>query len=167
MIKQMRTLAVLAAMTQTVAMAQSLQVVVSYGPANIASVPTLSEWGLMIMGVVLAGVALHAIRKNASSKTIMSLALSAVVLLGTGLGNQTLQSAWAVLAPKMDNPAGGATSPFPQYIGIVPIQNTTTVPLRIISVTPVEVQNAPGTTCDPGVIVAPAASCNVDTGSTT
>ena len=64
-IKQMRKAAVLVAFAaaQTAAMAQ---VVVTYGPVDVASVPTLSQWGMIIMAAVLAVVAVIAMRKGAA-----------------------------------------------------------------------------------------------------
>lgn len=163
-LKQMRKAAVLTALAtgQSVAMAQ---VVVQYGPVDVASVPTLSEWGMIIMAVMLAGVAAYAMRKNANSKTIMSFALGAVGLLSVALGNHVIKDAWATPAFVMDSPTGGSVTPIPLGVGSISVRNTTQVPLRIISVTPVEVRNAPETTCDPGAIVAPAGTCDVFTGN--
>lgn len=163
-LKQMRTVAMLAAlaMGQTAAMAQ---VVVTYGPVDAASVPTLSEWGMIIMAVVLAGVAVYAMRKKADSKAIMSLFLGVAGLFSAVLGNQVLNEAWADMGYAMDRPTGGSVDPnLPLNVGVIEIRNSTQVPLKIISVTPDQVRNAPDTTCDPGVIVPPGATCNVDTG---
>ncbi|WP_343734954.1 midcut-by-XrtH protein [Acidovorax sp.] len=149
-------------LAQTAAIAQT--VTVSYSP--VSSVPTLSEWALATMAVVLAAVALYAMRKGAHSKVIVSLALGAFGFWGAGAGRPVVQSAWALSFPVMDNPAGGVTTPLPLFSGIVPINNTTNVPLRIISVSDTSVQNATGTTCQPGSVVPVGASCNLDTGDT-
>ena len=164
-IKQMRKAAVLVAFAaaQTAAMAQ---VVVTYGPVDVASVPTLSQWGMIIMAVILAVVAAIAMRKNAGSKTILSFALSATALFGASMGNQIIKSAQSLPPPSMDTPTGGTVN-LPTNVGVIPVANTTQVPLKVIGVTPAEAQNSPSTTCDPGVIVAPGASCNVDTGDIT
>lgn len=164
-IKQLHKAAALGvlAMTQTVSMAQS--VTITYGP-DVASVPTLSEWGMIIMAVVLAGFAAYAMRKNANSKTIVSLMLGAIGLLGAGLGHQVIHSTWALPAPQMTNPAGGVTTAIPLGIGNVSVQNTTNVPLRVITVSDPSVENAVGTTCKSGVVVPPSASCILNTGVT-
>ena len=85
-LKRMGSVAMLAALAigQTVAMAQPAPVTITYGP-EITSVPTLSEWGMIIMAVVLACVAVYAMRKNAGSKTVLSIALAAVVSSGAFL----------------------------------------------------------------------------------
>lgn len=164
MVKTMRNLAMLAAVAvgHSVTMAQ---VVVTYGP-DVASVPTLSEWGMIIMAMALACVAVYAMRKNAGSKTIMSFALSATALFSASMGNQIIKSAQSLPPPSMNTPTGGTVNLL-SNIGVRPVQNTTQVPLKIIGVTPGGAQSSPTTTCDPGVIVAPGSSCNVDTGDIT
>lgn len=159
--KQVRNAAVLAAfgVGHTWAMAQ---VVVTYGPVDVASVPTLSEWGMVITAVLLAGVAAFAMRKKANSKTILSLALSAIGLFGGAFGHDVIDEAWSILLPEMTAPTGGVVN-LPSNVGVLPVENATQVPLKIMGVTPADVQNSPTTTCDPGVIVAPQATCNVDT----
>ena len=165
-IKPMRSLALLAGFTiaQTAAMAQS--VVITYGPVDVAAVPTLSEWAIIAMAILLALAAVIAIRKSARSKTSLSLSLGSAALLGASLGHQVIGDAWSLPTPAMDTPTGGTVN-LPSNIGVIPVENTTQMPLKIISVTPADAQNSPSTTCDPGVIVAPSASCNVDTGDIT
>ena len=135
-----------------------------YGPVGVAGVPTLSEWAMIAMALVVGVAAVIALRKQASSKAVMSLTIGAAALLTAALGGTVGPQAWAIIAPQMTNPAGGSTQ-VPFGIGVVPVQNTTQVPLRIINVTPTDVLSSPATTCDPGVVVAPGASCDVDTGS--
>lgn len=52
---------------------------------------------------------------------------------------------------------------FPDYSGLISVENTTQVPLVIISVTPDGARNSVNTTCKPGTVVQPLATCNVDT----
>lgn len=165
-IKQTRNAAMMAALAvgHSVAMAQPVDIFVTYGPAGVASVPTLSEWGMIIMAIMLAGAAVYAMRKNANSKSIMSIGLAALAMAGAAGGNNILNEAWSISASEMTAPTGGSIS-VPVTGGVVPVTNATQVPLKIISVTPNSVQNAAQTTCMPGVIVTPGGTCNVDTGS--
>ena len=150
------------AAAQTMVAAQTA--VVTYGPVGATAVPTLSEWGMLAMALVLGVAAVYALRKQAHSKAVMSLALGAGALLTAALGGQVVQQARAVpVGAQLSNPAGGSIS-ISMGSGLVLVQNSSQVPLRIISVTPEEVQNAPQTTCDPGLIVTPGATCEVDTG---
>jgi IPTL-CTERM motif len=152
------------ALAQTVATAQ-----VVYGPVSVASVPTLSEWGMIIMAVVLAGAAVFAMRKGAGSKAVMSLALAALGMAGVSQGHKIMDDAFAVIEIEiqMTNPAGGVTGPLPQNVGDIPVRNTTPVPLQIISVTPLSAQNSEVAPCRPGVIVPPNAVCYVSTDTPT
>lgn len=163
-IKQKRNVAVMAALAvgHSVAMAQAVDIVVTYGPAGVASVPTLSEWGMIIMAIMLAVAAVYAMRKNANSKTIMSIGLAALAMAGAAGGNNILNEAWSVNAPapEMTAPNGGSVN-IQMGFGVVPVKNVTQVPLKIIGVTPNFVQNAAQTTCKPGVIVTPGGTCDV------
>jgi hypothetical protein len=114
------------------------------------------------MAALLAVAALIAIRKNAGSQKIMSLALAAAGLLGASQGHKLLQEAIAV-APQMTLPGGGTVN-LSEGSGVVPIFNSTQVPLTIITVTPDLVRDRVLTTCKPGVVVPASGSCDVDTG---
>lgn len=162
-IKQIRNPAILAALAvgHSVAIAQSIPpVVITYGPADVASVPTLSHWGMIIMSGLLAVVAVIAIRKNAGSKTVMSIALAAVVAFGGG----TYALKEAIAAPgflPMNNPAGGSITTDP---GNTPTQvrNNTSVRLKIFSVSPPTALDNNNTACVPGVtVLAPTENCTV------
>ena len=61
--------------------------------------------------------------------------------------------------------ANGGNFGLPFNQGVVPVYNTTSVPLMIMSVTPDAVRAAGPTTCKPGTIVQPQSSCDVDTGA--
>lgn len=160
-LKQLRNAVLLAALAvgHSVTMAQ---VVVTYGPVDVASVPTLSEWGMIIMAVVLAGVAVYAMRKNANSKTVMSFALAATVALGGGAYSikdalaiqiqplsMTLQSGGTILATNGSVPT--------------PVVNNTSVHQKILSISPPNaVDSIGGSGCVPGTtVLAPAVSCTV------
>lgn len=160
-LKQIRTVAMLAALAlgQTAAMAQ---VVVTYGP-DVASVPTLSQWGMIIMAVVLACVAIYAMRKNAGSKTVLSIALATVVSSGAFSGSKWLNAAWAngFTTYFMTSATGGQLS-VPTTSIFAYVHNSTDRPQRIISITPQygppqEVDGKPA--CVPGMVLAPNTAC--------
>jgi hypothetical protein len=135
-------------------------VTVTYGPAT--TVPTLSEWGLLIMSALLAAFAFFAIRKGASSKTIASVGVAIVVSFAAVDGTKLIKDVHAfVFTWTLTSPTGG------QLLNVLasidtPITNVTTVPLMIYSITPPEaIRSGPGA-CVPGVtILAPTQSCNV------
>lgn len=167
-LKQMRHAIVLAAlgMGQSASMAQ---VVVTYGP-DVTSVPTLSEWGLILMSVLLAVVAVIAVRKGASSKTVVAIALAAMGSFGSISGTQWGRAAWAngFTTYPMTAPTGGVLSiPFGGG-GFAYVRNDTAAPLKILSVTPQEAQQTDGNlpACTPGLTVAPNTFCWVKTGIT-
>lgn len=162
-VKTLNKAAVLTALvgSQSVAMAQS--VIVTYGP-DVASVPTLSEWGMIIMSVLLAGLAVLALRKNARSKTILSIAVAALISFGVFSDSKWLGVARANGFPTypMTDLNGGQVTISDQGT-FAYVQNDTTIPLRIISVTPQQAQqtapNSPA--CVPGLVVAPGTFCYV------
>ncbi len=164
-IKQMRNSAALAALAvgHSVAMAQSI--VITYGPVDVASVPTLSEWGMIITAVLLAGAAVYAMRKNAGSKTVMSIVFLSALTSGTTLGHKYISEASA--APGGMTVATGSTLSIPLSgtpTSDFPVYNDTSpgVPLKIISVQPAEaVQGAQSPACTPGSIVAAGSFCYV------
>lgn len=164
---RMRSAGTMAALgaAHTWAAAQQLpvDVVVTYGPVEVASVPTLSEWGMVIMSVGLAVFAVRAMRKGSGSKTISAIALAAVGIWGAAQGYGIMGATIAAPPPGMTEPAGGTVQLQITEGNTIPVVNNTNppVPLKIISVSPPEVLNAPGTSCTVGRVVAPADACNV------
>lgn len=163
-VKQMRSVAMLAALAaaQSAAMAQS--VTVTYGP-DVTPVPTLSEWGMIILATVLAGFAAYAIRKNAGSKTVLSIVLAAMVSFSAFSGSNWLNPAWAngFTTYFMTSATGGQLSVPPTLI-FAYVHNSTDRPQRIISITPQygppeAVDGKPA--CVPGMVLAPNTACTL------
>lgn len=147
-----------AAAVHTVASAQ--QVVVSYAPAS-AAVPTMSEWAMIVLSLLLAVVAVVSIRRGASGKAVLGLALAAVASLGGG--GYAIKDALALVAPVlfMTNPAGGVVTALEGSL-VVSVTNQTSVPMRILSITPPTAVNTDPSGCVPAsTVVAPGASCTV------
>lgn len=164
-IKRMRKAAVLAAVTlgQTAAMAQ---VVVTYGP-DVAAVPTLSQWGAIIMSTLLAVVAVTAIRKKTSSKAVLSIALAAMVSFGAFSEFKWLGVAWAngFATYSMTSASGGQVS-VPTNQEFAYVLNSSSVPQRVISIAPQypqpqAIDDKPA--CVPGLLVAPNTACALRT----
>ena len=158
---QASTLAAVAG-APALALAQASNAVVSYAPLASSSVPTLGEWGALGLSALVAIAAFRALRKKQGSRVVMSLALTAAGLLAAAQGSGVLGNAAAMIAFEMDNPAGGSVA-LPLGLGVRPVQNTSGVPLRVLSVTPDTSRDDPATTCTVGLVLAPGASCNVQT----
>ncbi len=136
------------------------QVVISYAPASTA-VPTVSEWGMIILSLLLVVVAVVASRKGAGGKTVLGLALAATVSLGGG--SYAIKDAWAAAPPdlSMTNAAGGVITA-PEGSIAAPVTNQTSVPMRVLSITPTTAVDTDPSGCVPGnTVVAPGASCTV------
>lgn len=161
-LKRMGSVAMLAALAigQTVAMAQPAPVTITYGP-EITSVPTLSEWGMIIMAAVLAVVAVIAMRKGAGSKTVMSFAVAATVAFGGGAYSIKEALAIAIQPLSMTSPSGGTIETYSGQAP-TPVVNNTSVRQKILSISPSEAVDNSGSGCVPGTtVLAPAASCTV------
>lgn len=157
-------------------------IVVTYGPVP-ASVPTLSQWGMLFTCALLAVCALMAVRlkevghaqtnvlslvrstfaaRNANrSKPVLLVIVMAAVVYAPFFGHAFIGEVHA--SPAGLTEPGGGNFGLPLNAGVISVQNTTQVPLVIISVTPDGARNSVNTTCKPGTVVQPLATCNVDT----
>ena len=141
-------------------LASAQQVVISYAPASTA-VPTVSEWGMIILSLLLVVAAVLAMRKGANGKTVLGIALAATVSLGGG--SHVIKDALAAVLPdlSMTNAAGGVVTA-PEGSIPVPVTNQTSVPMRILSITPPTAVDTDPSGCVSGsTVVAPGASCTV------
>lgn len=164
-IKRMRKAAVLAAVTlgQTAAMAQ---VVVTYGP-DVAAVPTLSQWGVIIMSTLLAVVAVTAIRKKTSSKAVLSIALAAMVSFGAFSGSSWIGYVWANGYTQYSISTGNnGQLTVPSDDSFAYVLNDTSIAQRIISIvpqyaSPQGIGDKPA--CVPGLVLNNTKSCALRT----
>lgn len=150
----------------TLASAQIAPIVVTYGPAAVAPVPSLSEWAMILTSVLLAIGAFVGLRKKAGSKFILGLTIASASAMMAFSGGGWVKEAWAngFTEGLMDNPQGGTVAPeIPYGYGVVPVRNTTQVPLKILSVSPPLILELEGTTCKPNVVVPAGSTCNIDT----
>lgn len=140
---------------QAAAVAQSI----GYVPDVQTPVPTLSEWGMIVLSVLLALVAIQTARKGGSR--LLS-ALLAVGALATGMGvEQTmLKTAQATALEQMSIGSGGTVDLSGYSTGTeVPVQGHPTIPMRIISVSPSSDTTVQSPTCTVGLAVPAGGVC--------
>src|SRR5665647_1975498 len=92
---------------QSVAAAQETLWTIVYAPATPAStpasIPTLSEWGILILSVLMVVAAVVYLRKKAGNKTLASVALISALVLGGFAGDKVIGKANAIVTPVMSN----------------------------------------------------------------
>ena len=146
---------------------------ISYIPVPPVSVPTLSEWGLLGLALLMVIGTAWAIYKKASPGVTAMLAMLTVPTLGALGDHDVMGSAKAVALPALSLPGGGTTDPFSYEEYVVSssgqqITNTSGVPQRITAVTltvdktsaaPSTPANSPQ--CVVGLVVSPGQSCYV------
>jgi len=137
---------------------------ITYAPAAAAAspagVPTLSEWGLIVLAGVMALAAFRAMRKGGAARLFSVLAFGAAAVMGAAQFATPTQAA-PFLA--FDQASGGVIS-WPG-IGEIPIENTTGVAQKITAISYVGgVTRRPpvGTPeCVVGLSVNPGAICYI------
>lgn len=140
---------------QTAAHAGMGSFTIVYAPIP-ASVPTLSEWGMVALIFLMAVISYRSLREKMGGKSLASIFLTGMLLLGAVSGDKLITQAYAALG--FSNPQGGTLS---NISSPSTITNITTVPLKLISVTPFMCTIAPAATCRTGSVVPPQASCTI------
>ncbi|KRD21834.1 hypothetical protein ASE39_05365 [Acidovorax sp. Root267] len=149
---------------------------VAYAPlASVQAVPTLSQWALAALVLVLAALARHLLRHGANGvvRALLPGLLACAALLCMPWGGQAiaLPSSEVVL----DNPAGGVADipdhpdleiAFRDYLHVYEVRNTTDRPQQItaVSVTPVHRLFDTDDRCTVGQMLAPMAVCYLRVG---
>ncbi|CAH1386870.1 midcut-by-XrtH protein [Candidatus Nitrotoga sp. M5] len=103
-----------------------------YGPVP-QSIPTLSGFMLVILGLLFAVFAFRALRAHSASKPLASMVAVGVMVLSAASGNQLIQNVQAVPSLSFSNPSGGTLNIFSS--GELPVLNNSGKPQRVISVT--------------------------------
>ncbi len=168
--------AIVLATSQTVAFAQqsSWGILVTYAPVTAAPIPTLSEWGMAGLSLILAAVAIYALRNRAGGKPLASVMLAIALALGGLHGNNLMGEAKAItnadcpvndLACPMVN-AGGGSITSQRYRSDVAIENQTGVAQTITGVSaisPSDNSDPPDASprCVVGLVVLPTARCYI------
>jgi hypothetical protein len=139
--------AIVLAMQHGLAQAQSIGI--TYAPVGTSSIPTLSEWAMLGLALLLAAVALYILRNKSGGKPLASIILVTALALGGTTGNKLMGNADAGVTPSqtcnstvrndpwgpcdLTSVSGGTiytyVAPFD-----VPITNTTAVAQQITAV---------------------------------
>lgn len=133
------------------AVAQATQgILITYTPnaaVTATSVPTLSEWGMLGLSLLLAAVALYAIRNKTGGKPLAAIIL-AIGLATGGYNNQKVMSIANAALVNPDCPAalqcymqaaGGTINAVdPGLVSDIAITNNSGVAQTVTSVTPVD-----------------------------
>lgn len=136
---------------------------ITYGPAA-ASIPTLSEIGMLITGLLIAVIGFRVMRANPGHKPLASVLLMSGLAIGAaGVSTRVLDSAYA--AGLLMNEAAGGTVNIPESDNTdIPVQNTSGVTQRILGRSDATCTFAvPETSpeCTVGSTVAPDGTCYV------
>lgn len=150
---------------------------IAFAPALAAtqSVPTLSQWGLAALALLLALGSRRWLRGPGAARAVALGLLAGAALLSTPWVGQAL--AQPVSALLLDNPAGGTIDlpdhpdferPFADYMHAYEVRNVTDRPLRITAITVTAAHRITGplgdTRCTTGRTLAPLASCQIEVG---
>jgi len=152
-------------LTHTTASAQQgpFWVITYIGQQTVQSVPTLSEWGMISMSVILAVFAAYFLRKKGVGKPLASIVLLGGLALGGMFGNSVISNAHAAFEAQMTLLGGGIVSiEFSGDGDEIPVHNVTSAPQTITAMnrqsgTPTQ----GGTTCAVGVTVPAGGFCYV------
>jgi hypothetical protein len=87
--------AVVLAMQHGLAQAQSIGI--TYAPVNATSIPTLSEWAMLGLALLLAAVAIFNLRNKTGGKPLASIILVTALALGGMTGNKLMEDANAMV----------------------------------------------------------------------
>ena len=164
------------AAVQIVALAQSSGgIEIGYAPGSAVPIPTLSQWAMLGLTLLVAVAAVYTLRHKVGGKPLASIILGLALALGGVQGNNLVGQAKAiVLTPDcpvvgteclMINAAGGTVNVFALYSD-VKVTNVSGVAQTIISITaimPWDVIGTPEATpqCVVGLTLPPGASCYV------
>jgi hypothetical protein len=135
---------------------------ITYAP-QATSVPTLSEWALLTLVLLMAAFAVYTLRKRgAGAGPLASVLLVSALALGGIAGNKMLNDARATPRSAMTSDSGGTVTPSPSTNPGVEyeVRNNTHVPQTITGVSPAS-NTTSGITCAPGVVVPVNGSCFV------
>jgi len=103
-----------------------------YGPVP-QSIPTMSGFMLVILGLLFAVLAFRVLRAHSASKPLASIVAVGVLVLGAASGNRLIQNAQAN-PPSLffSNPSGGVLNI--NLFGEIPILNSSGQPQQILNV---------------------------------
>lgn len=137
---------------------------ITYGPAA-ASIPTLSEIGMLITGLLVAVIGFRVMRANPGRTPLASVLLMSGLAIGAaGVGTRLVDSAYAAILLEMSVAAGGTMDIPPTDGTNIPVENTSGVTQHILGRSALACTfAAPSLSpeCTIGSTVAPDGTCYV------
>lgn len=133
---------------------------VTYVPGDTAAIPTLSQWALIALSMLMAAWAYRALRAKAGGRPLASLLLMGALSLAVASGQ--VGAPVQAVAYQFSQAAGGIVLVVPT--GESDITNTSGVAQRITAVTAGSATVSPAVgipQCVAGLVVAPGAVCYV------
>lgn len=132
--------------------------VITYAPNTADPVPTLSQWGMIVLSVLMAAGAVYVGRKSGHRLLSAILCLGALAL-GIGVDKAIVSDATAIGAG-MSSESGGTVdlSGFPVLVDI-PVGGHPTVAMRVVSVSAPSASTTSLPTCAAGVVVPANGVC--------
>ena len=134
-----------------------------YGPVP-QSIPTLSGFMLVFLGLLFAVLAFRLLRAHSVSKPLASIMAVGVLILGAASGNQLIQNVQAVPGFSFSNPSGGDINI--NTSGEFPVLNNSGKPQQILNVivSPSAVANPTSLQpqCTVGLAVQNNSSCYIN-----
>jgi hypothetical protein len=131
---------------------------ITYEGLSAALVPTLSEWGIAGLAVLIAVVGYRYGRTRLGGKPLASVLIAGALGLCAILAGKGISPA-AAISFGFTNPAGGTVQICSSSETLVP--NSTSIPVRIVSVTAFPGSSIESGTCVPGLVVAPGGTCSI------
>ncbi len=138
---------------------------VVYAPLSngVTAVPTLGEWMLVLMTLLVAVIAFRGLRGRVNGRLLSNLTLIGGTLAAAAASHGLIQEARAVDYDQVEMVAAGKTE---LLFDKTKLNNETNVPLRIISIQPndwsiVSLSPQYSPQCAEGQTVAPGAFCHI------
>lgn len=138
--------------------------VIDYAPLAIAGVPTLGEWALVLVALLVGAFGYRALRGRVGGRLMSNLMIVGAAAAAGFAGNGIVREAVAQTAfdVNMSSATGGTIT----GVGWTRLTNTSGVALRILDIRPsrgIEVQSPPPASpeCTIGGTVPVGAQCNV------
>ena len=104
---------------------------IDYGPLAPSSVPTLGQWALFLMALLIGVVAYRALRGRVNGRLLAHLLLGGGVLAGSVAGGDWLRSAQADAVEVALSQAAGGSQPLEYVEGDVKVINASPVAQQI------------------------------------
>lgn len=134
-----------------------------FGPlpaGDVIPAPTLSEWGVAGLAVLIAVIAYRHLRANLGGKPLASFFIAGALGLCGVFGDQVIRQAAALIPViSITNPAGGTVRVCSS--ATQSLSNATSVILQVVSITPDAGSSIEGGNCAPGLVLPPNASCTL------